>query len=83
MCEICSNLIIKTPERRHRRRSGGVFIIRFEQISHITEFENLNDGRVPNLRQPEINSCSSIFWFQIFTKTNLTYRLLRGVFRSL
>ena len=33
MCEICSKLTIKTPER-HRRRSG-VFIVNCEQISHI------------------------------------------------
>ena len=31
MCEICSKLTIKTPERRHRRPSG-VFIANFEQI---------------------------------------------------
>ena len=49
MCEICSKLTIKTPERRHLHRSGifivnfeqisrrrfGVFIVIFEQISHI------------------------------------------------
>ena len=34
MCEVCSKLTIKTPERRHWRRSG-VFIVNFEQISHI------------------------------------------------
>ena len=34
MCEIYSELTIKTPERRHRRRSG-VFVVNFEQISHI------------------------------------------------
>ena len=33
-CEICSKLIIKTLERRHRRRSG-VFIVNFEHISHL------------------------------------------------
>ena len=32
-CEICSNVAIKTPERRHWCRSG-VFIVNFEQISH-------------------------------------------------
>ena len=32
-CEICSKLTIKTPERRHWRRSG-VFIDNFEHISH-------------------------------------------------
>ena len=32
-CEICSKLIIKTPERRQWRFSG-VFIVNFEYISH-------------------------------------------------
>ena len=32
--EICSKLTIKTPEWRHWRRSV-VFIINFEQISHV------------------------------------------------
>ena len=33
-CEICSKLTIKTPERRHCRRSG-VFIVNFDHISHL------------------------------------------------
>ena len=33
-CEICSKLIIKTPERPQWRRSG-VFIVNFEHISHL------------------------------------------------
>ena len=33
-CEICSKLTIKTPERGHWRHFG-VFIVNFEQISHI------------------------------------------------
>ena len=33
-CEVCSKLIIKTPERRHRHRSG-IFIVTFEPISHL------------------------------------------------
>ena len=33
-CEIYSKLTIKTPERRHWRRSG-VFIVNFEYISHL------------------------------------------------
>ena len=32
--EICSKLTIKTPERRHWRRSG-VFIVNFEYISNL------------------------------------------------
>ena len=33
-CEICSKLIIRTPERRQWRRSD-VFIVNFEYISHL------------------------------------------------
>ena len=33
-CKICSKLTLKTPERRHWRRSG-VFIVNFEHISHL------------------------------------------------
>ena len=33
-CEICSELTIKTPERRQWRRPG-VFIVNFEHISHV------------------------------------------------
>ena len=33
-CEICSNLTIKTPERRQWRHSG-VFVVNFEHISHL------------------------------------------------
>ena len=32
MCEICSEITIKTPERRQWRRSG-VFIVNFEQVN--------------------------------------------------
>ena len=32
--KICSKLTIKTPERRHWRRSG-VFIVNFEHISYL------------------------------------------------
>ena len=41
-CEICSELTIKTPERRHWRRSG-VFTVKSEHISlsHIVYFEFL------------------------------------------
>ena len=33
MCKICSKLTMKTPQQRQLRRSG-VFITKFEQISH-------------------------------------------------
>ena len=35
MCEICTKLIIKTPERRQPRRSGVFIVVNFEHISHI------------------------------------------------
>ena len=34
MCEMCSKLTIKVPERRHWRRSG-IFIVSFEHVSHL------------------------------------------------
>ena len=34
MCKICSKLTMKTPDRDHWCRSG-VFIVNFEQFSHI------------------------------------------------
>ena len=34
LCEICSKFTRKAPKRRYLRRSG-VFIISYEQISHI------------------------------------------------
>ena len=34
MCEICSKLTIKVPERRQWRRSG-IFIVNFEHISNL------------------------------------------------
>ena len=34
MCEICSKLTIKIPERRQSRRSG-IFIVNFEHILHL------------------------------------------------
>ena len=34
MCEICSELTLKTPERRQWRRSG-VFIANFEHMSRL------------------------------------------------
>ena len=44
-CKICSKLTMKTPERRHWRRSG-VFIVNFEHISYfsffIVDFQQVN-----------------------------------------
>ena len=48
-CEICSKLTIKTPKRRHWRLFG-VFIAKFEHVSHlcssvfIVNFEQVNVG---------------------------------------
>ena len=46
MCEICSKLTINTRERHQWSRSG-IFIVNFEQISHVSvvsiaEFEQVN-----------------------------------------
>ena len=35
-CEICSKSTIKTPDQHYWRRSG-VFILKFEHISHLVE----------------------------------------------
>ena len=37
MCEICSKLTIKTPERRHwcHLHRSGIFIVNFERISNL------------------------------------------------
>ena len=48
ICEICSKLTIKTPDRRHLCRSD-IFMVNFEQISHcfgvsIVGFERVNAG---------------------------------------
>ena len=54
-CEIRSKLKIKSPERRHWRRSG-VFIVNFEHFSRffsIVEFEQVNVSLV--------SSCDIIF----------------------
>ena len=47
MCEICSKLTIKIPERRQSRRSS-IFVVNFEHILHlfssvsIVDFEQVN-----------------------------------------
>ena len=46
MCEICSKLTIKTPERCQLHRSG-VFVVHFEQnLSGVStvNFEQVNTG---------------------------------------
>ena len=40
-CKIYSNLTIKTPERRQQCRSG-VFIVKFEHISHFVPLLTLS-----------------------------------------
>ena len=52
MCEICSKLTIKTPERRQWRRSG-FFVFNFEQILDIVlelSLLNMNKGMPDGLR---------------------------------
>ena len=43
MCEICSELTIKTPERRQWRRSG--IFVNFGQILHASVFPLLTLNR--------------------------------------
>ena len=43
-CKICPKLTVKTPKRRHWRRSG-VLIVNFEHISLLVlDFEQINAG---------------------------------------
>ena len=41
MCEICSKLTMKTPERCHGRRTG-VSIVNFELVSHLFPFYSVS-----------------------------------------
>ena len=52
MCEICSELTIKTPDQHHRYCSS-VFIVNLEQISYtvIVELEQVNaDWEIEELK---------------------------------
>ena len=55
MCEIYSKLTKKTPKRRQWRRSG-IFVVNFEQISHIVLV-------LPFLTLKNVNEC----WIQKFS----------------
>ena len=49
MCEICSELTIKTPERRHLRRSGALIVsfeCNFYSGVSIVDLEQVNAGSV-------------------------------------
>ena len=56
MCNICSKLTIKTPERRHLRRPDA-FIVNFEHISHkmfscfLVDFEQVNVDWVSKIKR--------------------------------
>ena len=58
-CEICSNLIIKTPKRRQGRRSDG-FIVNFERISHFFSSVPFNDFEQLNAWSPLCSQCISV-----------------------
>ena len=68
MCEICSKLTIKTPERPYWRRSG-VFIVNFEQIlwncsgAVIVDFEQVNTTQA-YFYLPFLQNISLEFLFQ-------------------
>ena len=48
MCEICSRLTIKTPERQQRGLSG-VFIVNFEHISYMSHVSHFSPEVFPLL----------------------------------
>ena len=62
-CEICSELTIKTPERRHWR-CFGVFIVNFGQISHLVLVFLLLTLNICNcrLRQTIILAYFTLWW---------------------
>ena len=69
-CEICSELTIKTSERRHWHRSG-VFIVNFEYISHlvlssvsVVNFEQVIANWINKFSQnwPYHNFSKNFFW---------------------
>ena len=70
-CEVCSKLIIKTPERRQWRHSG-VFIVNFEHISHLVlvfsigNFEYVIAGwAISNLLKFQLFKCCHVLsWWQ-------------------
>ena len=64
MCELCLKLTIRATERRHSRRSD-IFIVNFEQISHIygvsiIDFEQINGGWVMGKYLLKINNKGTV-----------------------
>ena len=68
MSKICSKLTIKTPEGRHRHRSG-VFIVNFEHVSHIfLEFPlSILNKQIPKLTKKMLGR-NSHFMASTFSK---------------
>ena len=73
MCEICSKLTIKTPQRRHSRRSG-VFIVNFKHVSYlfcsvyIVDFEQVNVSWVYRRKRQEKQLTSWILFKKIVVR---------------
>ena len=61
ICEVCSQLTIKTSERRHWRLSG-VYIFNFEQISHISLVFSLLTLNKQMLAGKEGKPANSFLW---------------------
>ena len=75
-CEICSQLTIKTPERRHQRRSG-VFIVNFKHrpfsFVSIVNFEQVNACQLQfspgkRLQKKKMDSSLSLHLPKIFQR---------------
>ena len=63
ICEICSKLTIKTPERRQRRPSG-VFIVNFEHVPHhflVFSLQTLNKKMLARLSGAITNGFACAF----------------------
>ena len=74
-CEICSELTINIPERRHWRRSG-VFIVNFEHISHpslVFLLLTLNKKMLARMSS-DIQITLMVFILIFFTKSYVAYK---------
>ena len=70
-CEVSSKLTIKTPERRHGRRSG-VFIVDFQYISHLVLAGKYRLGQQWNSKQIGIRDCLQTS--PLLLKANITLK---------
>ena len=88
VCEICSNLTVKTAEWRHWRRSGA-FIVTFEHILHIVlVFPSLTlnkqmPGGFINFEHNKQNiQYITLHWSSVFIKKTLHRYLIAGLLET-